>query len=195
MNRSHRIVVACAALCAVPAIVQAQAGDSVRKFSLFAGTTLTDYTSTLARPNQFEAGGSVDFRVSAFPVALRATMAFSQEPFNFRTGVLRFGTLSLDAVTHPMKGLFGVHPYLLGGVGLGTRAEYTFFATRYVPVGDQMVASQTEATAITQPRLNWAYAEGGGGLEFGRLFLQAKLQTPVASNGPTRISVSIGFKF
>ena len=57
--------------------------------------------------------------------------------------------------------------------------------------------SGTELTALSRtPRMNWAFAEGGVGLEFGNhLFVQSKLQIPVASEGRTRRPVNFGIRF
>ena len=182
-----------AAMGVIPLASHAQAADSLRRFSLFGGAEVTSTNEHLAQP---EVGASVDFLPKSLPFALRATLAFSQEhpPLNNTLGDLRYGTFSLDAVTRRSKGIFGIHPYLLGGLGVTTRADYTFIATPYVPFG-QDASVATVGYPIHVPRLNWAYAEAGGGLEFGRLFLQAKLQVPVASNGITRLPVNFGFRF
>jgi hypothetical protein len=168
---------------------QLQPKDSTPTFSIFAGKVLDQYTSSGGRLTNLEFGGTADFRLRALPVPLRATLAFRQ-----RNGPalnpMKYGTLSVDAVGKPIPRIFGVQPYLLGGLGVGTRADYD--ALLYQPGSDgQMMASTRHI-----PRYSWAFAEGGVGLDFGRhLFLQTKFMVPVASQGQIVMPFSVGFRF
>ena len=160
-------------------VARAQSADTVRRFSLFGGTTLTSRQVTPWNLSQFEAGGSADFHPDAFPLTLRTTVAFSQEAANVRNGFLRFGTLSLDAVTRPGPRFLGLRPYLLGGVGVATRAEFTSYPTQFTPVDGPSTPLPAKGISYDNPRLNWAYLEGGGGVEFGKIFMQLNVQQPL----------------
>jgi len=166
-----------------------QPKDSTPTFSLFGGTALDQYGPSRSGLTNFEFGGSRDFRLRSLPVPLRVTLAFRQQnPYD--AGPLKFGTLSLDAVGKPIPRIFGVQPYLLGGLGVGTRAEYD--AAFYTLVDGQF----TTAGLRHIPRHSWAFAEGGVGLELGRhLFVQTKFMVPVASQGQIVMPFSVGFRF
>jgi len=104
---------------------------------------------------------------------------------------LRFGSLSLDAVGHPVPKVLGTKLYLLGGLGVGTRAPYTGLGVRLVP-GSQ---DTFEYFGYKRTRENCTFVEGGAGLELGHAFIQWKLQMLVASEGYVRAPISAGFRF
>ena len=171
---------------------QSQPKDSTPTFSIFGGRVLNGNGSAGGTTlTNLEFGGSGDFRVSALPVPLRATLAFRQEDHPWTVGAMKYGTLSLDAVGKPLPRIFGAQPYLLGGLGVATRAE--FVSTYYNISPDGQLSSPNFRTI---PRHTWAFAEGGIGLELGRhLFVQTKLMIPVASQGQVFMPLSIGFRF
>src|SRR4051812_9638996 len=169
-----------AALCVSPRVGHAQAADSTRKFSLFGAATMTDYNSQASPFSEPGGGGSIDFRTKSFPLTLRTTLAFSQASANFARSAEQYGTFSLDAVTRPGRGFFGIRPYLLGGMGVATRADYVYYASRGSAVIDPTVPFLDQVYSIRQPRANWAYMEGGAGLEFGKFFLEGKIQHAAA---------------
>ena len=186
-----------AALCVLavsPCVARAQAPDSTPRFSLFGGTALGNAAGANA-VLKVEGGISADFRTRAFPLPLRTTLAFGRDDPTHFSSTRRYGTLGVDAIARPVKGLFGFHPYLLGGLGVATSAEYTSYALTYAQVNDPNRVAIPASSIIRHSRENWVYAEGGAGLEFGHFYLQAKLQSPVASNGPTRMPISLGFHF
>jgi hypothetical protein len=190
-NRIGAMLVALA-VCACTSTeshAQSQPKDSTPTFSIFGGKVLDQYTSNGGSLTNLEFGGSADFRLRALPVPLRATLAFRQQDRS-TLSPMKYGTLSVDAVGKPVPRIFGVQPYLLGGLGVGTRADYV--AVLYQPGSDgQMVASTRYI-----PRYSWAFAEGGVGLELGRhLFVQTKLMVPVASQGQIIMPFSVGFRF
>jgi hypothetical protein len=193
-NRFSTTIVAVALCAAVNAELSAQSQpkDSSATFSLFGGRVLNGTGSMPGMSlTDLEFGGSGDFRVSAVPVPLRLGVAFRQEDRPWALGPIKFGTLSLDLVGKPLPRFFGVQPYLLGGLGVGTRAEYLSL-TSYLATD-----APVEATSVrTIGRHTWTFAEGGVGVEFGRhLFVQTKLMVPVASPGPVFLPLSVGFRF
>ena len=169
----------------------AQAVDSTHRWSLYGGTVPTEGYGHASVSN-LELGGSVDFRTRLFPLPLRANLAFGQLSSEGNDARMKFGTLSLDAVARPLPKILGAKLYLLGGLGVGTRAEYSGFngGSYFSPDVAPM-----PYTFFRQPRQTWAFLEGGIGLELGRAFFQLKRQSPVASQGYTRTPVSIGFRF
>ena len=169
----------------------AQAPDTARRWSLFGGAVGAHATDLERPPANLEVGGSGDFRLGSFPLPLRATLAFSRIEQSWSASNLKYGTLSLDAVGRPTPRIFGTQLYFLGGIGVATQAGYTGFAQRYVSVDPVM----TEYYMFSVPRQSWTFLEGGMGLEIGRAFVQMKMQVPVASNGPTRVPLSVGFRF
>jgi hypothetical protein len=170
-----------------------QAKDSAPRFSIFSGRML-DGSSGRGRGglHDLEFGGSADFRLSALPVPLRATLAFREEGGQPQVlSAIKYGRFSLDVVGKPIPRIFGVQPYLLGGLGVATRAEYQ---TANYQVGQD--GQITYSGFRTIPRNSWAFAEGGIGLEFGRhLFVQTKAMVPVASQGQILVPLSVGFRF
>ena len=167
--------------------------DSEPKFSLFGGIAADGVnTGRDAGASNFELGGSADFRLRSFPLPLRASLTFSQQHRDFYLNDRRSGALSIDAVGHPIPSFFGIRPYMLGGLGVATQAEYGVIS--YFP--NLPNAAYTPTGVVRFSRQNWAFLEGGMGLELGKhLFIQSKLQLPVASQGATRTPVSIGIRF
>jgi hypothetical protein len=169
---------------------RAQASDSTHRWSLYGGTVPTESWSK-AEPSNLEVGLGVDFRLRQFSLPLRANLAFGQMS-TYTEDKLKFGTLSLDAVARPLPKLFGTRLFLLGGLGVGTRAAYSgvhggsFFAPDAAPMPFQY---------FSRPRQTWMFAEGGLGLDVGKMFLQLKAQQPVASDGYLRFPLSVGFHF
>ena len=173
----------------------AQSTDSTAStlhWSLFGGSAPIDEGGELTRiANNVELGGSAEFRLRQFPLPLRASLSFSQMQQSWSGTMLRFGSLSLDAVGHPLPKLFGTKLYFLGGLGMGTRAAYMDVGSRLVPGSPETL----QYFGYRRPRANWAFVEGGAGLELGHAFIQWKLQMPVASEGYVRAPVSVGFRF
>lgn len=85
---------------------------------------------------------------------------------------LKFGTLSLDAVAHPVPKLLGTRLYLLGGLGAGTRAAYSGVVRQLMPP----TYEAEQYVGFRAPRQTWSFVETGAGLELGRAFVQWKLQ-------------------
>lgn len=141
--------------------------------------------------NNVELGGSAEFRVRQFPLPLRASLSFSQMQQSWSGTMLRFGSLSLDAVAHPLPKVLGTKLYFLGGLGVTTRAPYADIGSRLVPGSPNTF----EYFGYKRPRENWAFVEGGAGLELGHAFIQWKLQMPAASEGYVRAPISVGFRF
>ena len=194
MTRWIRTAAFVAAAGVSPLVARGQAPDSTPRFSLFGGTALGTAPPG-ERALKVEGGIAADFRMRAFPLDLRASLAFGQDDPNSFTSERRYGTLALDTVARPVRGIFGVRPYLVGGLGLATSAEYRSSNLYYYQLTDPNVSALQAASVVQHGRGNWAFAEGGAGLEFGKLFLQAKVQKPVASNGVTRMPITLGFHF
>ena len=189
-NRSALLL---AALSFAPNFISAQSADTTRRFSVFGGIEPLQYSGTGRQLSDLGFGGSFDFRTSAFPLKLRTTVAFSQESATWLHSSLHYGNISLDAVSDLGKH-FGIRPYLLGGVGIGTLASASYFMPQYIVENNQVVISP-DSRYFNAPRQNWAYLEGGGGLEFGKFFVEGKIQQPAATNGPTRKPLSFGIRF
>lgn len=170
----------------------AQSTDSTARWSLFGGSAPIEEGGLTHIAHNVELGGSADFRLRQFPLPLRASLSFSQSEQRNQFGTqMKFGSLSLDAVGHPVPKILGAKLYFLGGLGVGTRAAYTDFGL--VPTNPEFTEFQT--VARKRARENWAFAEGGAGLELGHAFIQWKLQMPVASEGYVRAPISVGFRF
>lgn len=178
--------------------VSAQSPDTTFSYSIFAGAVLANNDAyRLDGLKDTELGGSVSFRLPGSSLAWRANLSFRQQSHGVAEGFspMRFGTVSFDGIGRPFRTVFGMQPYLLGGLGIGTRSEYTSAFTRYVPApsGDTLVSTRS---LFSFGRNTWAFAEGGLGFDIGRhMFVQGKLMVPVASNGPTFMPVSVGFRF
>ena len=169
----------------------AQSADSARRWSLFGGSVVEQGISYQRPPGSLEVGGSGDFRVASFPLPLRASLAFSSVEQGWSGSSLKYGTFSIDAIGRSVPRILGTQLYLLGGIGLATRAEYTRVGVRTAGT-DPLTA---EYFTFHAPRQNWAFLESGIGLEFRRAFVQMKLQMPVASEGVRRVPISVGFRF
>lgn len=187
-----RVLLATLGILVTSAVAGAQTPDSVRRWSLFAGSDQHAYTHDGLLSN-YEFGGSGDFRMGVFPLPLRATLAFSKLGLGLAGSDQRYGSFSLDAIAHPIPRIFGIRPYLLGGLGVATRAPYTGIVQGYAfPDAPQV---PNAGSPFRVGRQNWAFAEVGAGLEMGRLFVQWKATTPVASEGYNRMPISIGLRF
>ena len=169
----------------------AQTADSTRRWSLFGGSIVAQGNALYRPPSNLEIGGSGDFRVASFPLELRANLAFSRVEQRWTGSSLKYGTISIDAIGRPVPRILGTQMYLLGGLGLATRAGYNSTGARYTGI-DFITA---EYFPVRVPRQNWSFLETGVGLEFGRAFVQMKLQVPVASEGTQRAPISVGFCF
>lgn len=180
------------AVLSSPLVAQSTDSSSSRiRWSLFGGSAPTEaYGGLMHIANNVELGGSADFRLRQFPLPLRASLAFSQSQ-DWSGTQLRFGSLSLDAVGHPLPKVLGTRLYFLGGLGLGTRAPFTQLGMR--PVAGS--PDTFEYFGYKRTRENWAFVEGGAGLELGHAFIQWKLQMPVASEGYLRAPISVGIRF
>lgn len=156
--------------------------DSAPHFAVFGGWAPLDGQYVVRRG--LALGGSADFRFSPIPVPLRFSLSFDE-----RTGEYvsrqRGGQASLDLVMRPLAKLFGMRPYLLGGLGIATQAAYY----EVIPF------SSTSGSSFVHPRQTWAFASAGAGLDIGRMFIQMKLDQPVASQGPVLLPLSVGFRF
>ena len=180
-----------ASLSAVaPRTAHAQRADSTRRWALFGGGAAVDESPQGTLYRNKELGASGDFRLGAFPLPLRASLAFSQSE-DWQGTALKFGTVSLDAVGHPLPKFLGMRPYFLGGLGVGTRGAYTSLDTRMT--GPTLDTPQY--FVYPHERRSWSFVEGGTGLELGRAFVQWKLQVPVAGDGYVRGPISVGFRF
>ncbi|MEP6732719.1 MAG: hypothetical protein ABJE10_18895 [bacterium] len=189
-NRFGTTLVALAMSVGSASSLRAQGSDSSHKFSIFGGSLVNANNSNKSLLNT-EVGGSLDFHVPNVPLTLRSTLAFRQEQNDFTVSSPKYGTLSLDVIGKPIPKIFGIQPYLLGGLGVGTRSEYLIA----VPVYD-LTGMRNDYRFLAFPRHTWAFAEGGVGLELGHhLFMQTKIMTPIASQGPVLMPFSVGFRF
>ena len=163
--------------------------DSSHHFALFGGTAASDRSGP---ENGLELGVSADLRWRPLPVPLRLSLSFSQRdegPFNTS---MKGGLASLETVFRPIPKRFGIQPYFLGGLGLGTRAGYSFWGGAGCSASS---VSTEQCTYITTPRQTWAFASAGFGLDVGRAFVQLRMLNPVASQGPILVPLSVGFRF
>ena len=156
--------------------------DSAPHFALFGGWAPMDGQYVVR--HGFATGASGDFRLAPIPVPLRLSLSFDE-----RTGEYiskqRGGQASLDLVMRPIPKSFGIRPYFLGGLGVATRTSYYQIAPN----------SPTTANFFVRPRQTWSFASLGAGLDIGRMFIQAKLDQPIASDGPVLVPINIGFRF
>ena len=159
----------------------AQTADSTRRWSLFGGSIVAQGNALHRPPSNLEVGGSGDFRVASFPLPLRASLAFSSVEQAWSGSSLKYGTVSIDAIGRPVPRILGTQLYFLGGLGVSTRAGYTGEGKRYT--GFEPVTP--EYFSFRVPRQNWAFLEGGIGLEVGRALVQMKLQLPVVGGSAT----------
>ena len=141
----------------------AQSTDSTH-WSIFAGRTTSSAAGadrSFAFPvENFGVGGSVEFRSSIFPVPLCATLSYDK----FRGGpstTLKATSFTVDAVFRPMPPVWGVRPYLLGGLGIATVS----------PSGAQVVEGGVPRV-IPIARTTALEMNAGVGLEYKRFFLE-----------------------
>ena len=160
----------------------AQVADTTPRLSVFAGGVGSDGGSVM---RDAEYGGSVDFHIRSITQALRASLTFRDG-----AGSMKVGTLSLDVVGRPLPSLFGLRPYLLGGLGVSSATSYSVD----VPLAgafDNPMTIRRSVSATT-----WAFVDAGGGVEIGRhFFVQTKLMVPVAGLGPALYPLVAGFRF
>lgn len=191
MTRTGAAIAALVLCAGLSTHLSAQQVDSTPRFSLFGGFASDDYHGNGSfGSHNFDFGGSGDFRIRAFPLQLRATLAFSQQHLDSYLNDRKTGVFSIDAVGHPLPSLFGMRPYILGGLGAATQAPF-----RTAGVFPDYDGTQ-RFYQTNSPRTTWTFVEGGVGLELGHhLFVQSKLQLPVASDGPSRAPLSLGIRF
>ncbi|MEO8622805.1 MAG: hypothetical protein ABI625_17165 [bacterium] len=191
--RANRIaLVAIVLLGTSSQLTRAQTVDSVHKWSIFAGSDARAYPTDALLSN-YELGGTGDFRLEAFPLPLRATLTFGQLGQALGGSGIKFGGVSLDAIGRPVPKFLGMQPYLLGGLGVATRAPYSGIVQGY------SVADAPQPASVGMPyrveRHNWAFVEVGGGLEVSRMFVQWKATSSVTSLFGIRAPLSIGIRF
>jgi hypothetical protein len=170
--------------------------DSAPHFALFTGP---------ATLHGFGLGGSGDFHWGRIPVPLRLSVAFSNEndksyDYTYFTGTAfarassyfsgeRKAMASLELVMHPIPKRLGIQPYFLGGVGVGTRAGVY---TSYYGTNEDGTTSYGGGRS---PRETAAFLTAGMGLDIGRLFIEAKGASPIATNVPPSYNVlNVGFR-
>jgi hypothetical protein len=174
------------ALCAPRA--GAQSADSMR-WSLFAGRTTSSAAGaddSFGFPSEnFGVGGSIEVKPSFFPVPLRTTLSYDK----FRGGqttTLKATSLMVDAVFRPLPAVWGVRPYLLGGLGIATVSPS---GAQVVEGGVLRVTPIARTTALEM--------NTGLGLEYRRFFLEYR-HSPYGLLGndmPSRTPIRLGFRF
>ena len=193
-NRSNAVRVSTALLLACGLLVLsapragAQSTDSTH-WSIFAGRTTSSAAGadrSFAFPvENFGVGGSVELESSLFPVPLRATLSYDK----FRGGpstTLKATSLTVDAVFRPVPAVWGLRPYLLGGLGIATVS----------PSGVQVVEGGVPRV-IPIARTTALEMDAGVGLEYKRFFLEYR-HSPYGVLGdrmPTRTPIRLGFRF
>ena len=155
--------------------------DSAPRFSLFSGWAPMDGQFVVR--HGFAMGASGDFRWSPIPVPLRLSLSFDERTGEF-ISKQRGAQASLDLVMRPIPKLFGVRPYFLGGVGAATKTGYL-----------EWQRTSPGSAFYVRPRQTWTFASLGAGLDIGRMFIQAKLDQPIVSDGPVLVPINIGFRF
>jgi hypothetical protein len=173
-------------LCALRA--GAQSIDSTH-WSVFAGRTTSSAAGadrSFGFPSEnFGVGGSVEFKPSLFPVPLRTTLAYDK----FRSGpstTLKATSLMVDAVFRPLPAVWGIRPYLLGGLGIATVS----------PSGMQ-VRERDALHVVPIARTTALELNTGIGLEFRRFFVEYQ-HSPYGVLGdrmPSRTPIRLGFRF
>jgi hypothetical protein len=164
--------------------------DCAPHFALFGGTARAE---NLGPENGLELGASGDFRWKPVPVPLRLSLSFSQLNGGYTSASEKRATASLELVMRPLPRKLGIRPYFLGGLGVGTRAGYSFWTNGYYYGPNGLMLGRPEY--IARPRETWAFATAGMGLDIGRAFIQLKVANPVASGGPILIPLEVGFRF
>jgi hypothetical protein len=162
--------------------------DSSHHFSLFGGKAAAEYRGP---ESGFELGVGTDLKWRPIPVPLRLSLSFSQNNAAGYDAPKRGGLASLEAVLRPIPKKFGIQPYFLGGLGVGTRTGYGYWGGDYNPSGVVF----GPLTWVDRPRQTWAFASAGMGLDVGRAFIQLRLLNPVASQGPILVPLNVGFRF
>jgi hypothetical protein len=166
----------------------AQSADSTH-WSIFAGRTTSSASGADRAFNfpseNFGIGGSVEFKPSLFPVPLRATLSYDK----FRGGpttTLKATSLMVDAVFRPLPAMWGIRPYLLGGLGIATVA----------PSGKQ-VQEGGVPRVLPLPRTTALEMDMGIGIGYRRFFVEYR-HSPYAVLGdrmPSWTPISLGFRF
>ena len=166
----------------------AQSTDSTH-WSVFAGRTTSSAAAgdrSFNFPSEnFGVGGSVEFKPSFFPVPLRATLSYDK----FRSGpttTLKATSLMVDAVFRPLPAVWGIRPYLLGGLGIATVS----------PSGMQ-VEEGGVPRVIPIARTTALEMDTGLGLEYRRFFVEYR-HSPYGLLGdgmPSRTPLRLGFRF
>jgi hypothetical protein len=171
--------------------------DSAPHFALFTGPA--------SFHGGFGLGGSGDFHLGNIPVPLRLSVAFSNENdrsssysyvdgnssvygYSYIAGE-RKAMASLELVMHPIPKKLGIQPYFLGGVGVGTRAGLRSGYSSYNNDGTYT------SVGGYRPRETAAFFTFGMGLDIGRLFIEAKGASSIATNVPPAYNiVNVGFR-
>jgi hypothetical protein len=166
----------------------AQSTDRTQ-WSIFAGHTISSAAGSdrsFSFPSEnLGVGGSVELKPSRFPVPLRATLSYDK----FRWGpttTLKATSLMVDAVFRPVPAVWGIRPYLLGGLGVATVSPS---ATQVVLGGVPYVIPLVRTTAF-----EW---NAGIGLEAWRFFVeyQPSPHTLYGGHMPSRTPTRLGFRF
>ena len=166
----------------------AQSTESLH-WSIFAGRTISsaagaDRSFDFPVEN-FGVGGSAELKPTRFPVPLRATLSYDK----FRGGpstTLKATSLTLDAVFRPLPAVWGIRPYLLGGLGVATVS----------PSGNQVVEGGVPRV-IPIARTTALEMDTGIGLEYRRFLLEYH-HSPFGVLGdrmPSRSTIRLGFRF
>ena len=166
----------------------AQSTDSTH-WSIFAGRTTSSAPGadrSFAFPvENFGVGGSVEFKPFFVPVPLRATLSYDK----FRGGpsfTLKATSLMVDAVFRPLPAMWGIRPYLLGGLGIATVS----------PSGEQVLEGGV-LRVIPIARTTALEMDAGIGLAYRRLFVEYQ-HSPYGVLGdrmPSRTPIRLGFRF
>ena len=166
----------------------AQSTDSTH-WSIFAGRTISAAAGadrSFAFPvENFGVGGSVEFKALLVPVPLRATLSYDK----FRGGpsfTLKATSLMVDAVFRPLPAVWGIRPYLVGGLGIATVS----------PSGNQVVEGGVPRV-IPIARTTALELDTGVGLEYRRFLLEYH-HSPFGVLGdrmPSRTAIRLGFRF
>ncbi len=166
----------------------AQSAEGTR-WSIFAGRTISSAEGadrSFAFPvENFGVGGSVELKPSFVPVPLRATLSYDK----FRGGssfTLKATSFTVDAVFRPLPAVWGIRPYMLGGLGIATVS----------PSGEQVVEGGVPRV-IPIARTTALEMDMGIGLSYRRLFLEYQ-HSPFGVLGdrmPTRTPIRLGFSF
>ena len=185
---STALLLACGLLVLSASGARAQSTDGTR-WSIFAGRTTSSAEGadrSFAFPvENFGVGGSIELRSSLFPVPLRATLSYDK----FRGGpstTLKATSLTVDAVFRPVPAVWGLRPYLVGGLGIATVS----------PSGAQVVEGGVPRV-IPIARTTALEMDAGVGLEYKRFFLEYR-HSPYGVLGdrmPSRTPIRLGFRF